>query len=126
MRWRNGYRAKPEKDASEPPPKNEKARKDRTRTSSNKQNSRSKEKKANASSTEQKPTKLNPNILADAYEILGVSYGTSIEECKKARMTLLSMYHPDKVAHLNKTRQKMAEEEAKRINIAWGKVQEGI
>ncbi len=29
------------------------------------------------------------------------------------------MYHPDKVQHLNETRRKIAEEEAKLINIAW-------
>ncbi len=60
--------------------------------------------------------------VADAYEILGVRQGASLAECKEARMTLLAMYHPDKVAHLNETRRKMAEEETKRINSAWERV----
>ncbi len=83
MRWRNRYRAKPEEDVSEPPPKTDKTRKDKAGTSSKKQNAHSKEKQANTSSTQQKPKELNPNILADAYEILGVSFGASFDECKK-------------------------------------------
>lgn len=94
MRWQNGYRSKPHNDASEEPPKYEKS----------------------------KPSELDPNILADAYKILGVGYGASLVECKKARFTLLSMYHPDKVAHLNETRRNLAEVEAKRINASWEKV----
>lgn len=69
-----------------------------------------------------KPKELDPNVLADAYEILGVNYGASLAECKKARFTLLSMYHPDKVVHLNETRRNLAEVEAKRINASWEKV----
>ena len=122
MRWRNGYRAKPEEGVSEPPPKTDRTRQDKTGNFSKKQNSHSKEKQANTSSTKQKPKELNPNILADAYEILGVEYGASMEECKKTRMTLLVMYHPDKVSHLNETRRKIAEEEAKRINAAWERI----
>lgn len=94
LRWQRGRRAKPDRDASESSPQREKP----------------------------KEKVLDPSVLLDAYEILGVSNGATIEECKKARMTLLSMYHPDKVAHLNESRRKFAEEEAKRINASWERI----
>ena len=66
---------------------------------------------------------LDPSKLSDAYEILGVPYGASLEECKKTNRLLLSLYHPDKVAHLNESRRQQAEEEAKRINASWVTIQ---
>jgi DnaJ-domain-containing protein 1 len=119
MRWGSGYRAKPEEDASESPPKGDRTRKEKAGNSSNQQKSKP---KSETSPKSKDPRDLNPNILADAYEILGVSNGASLDECKKARLALLQMHHPDKVAYLNKTRRKMAEEETKRINMAWNRV----
>ena len=123
IRWGRGYRSKPEKDASEPPPKGDRKRKEKAGNSSSRQKAKP---KSEAPPKSKDPKDLNPNILTDAYEILGVRYGASMEECKKARLALLHMHHPDKVAHLNETRRKMAEEEAKRINMAWDRVKKSL
>ena len=65
---------------------------------------------------------MNPSNLADAYEILGVAQGASLDECKKAYRLLMGLYHPDKVAQLSGNRRKQAEEETMLINAAWEQV----
>lgn len=65
---------------------------------------------------------LNPKVLADAYAILGVEYGTSKEECKKAYRKLMAMYHPDKLAGFTGWRKEQMEAESKLITVAWGTI----
>lgn len=77
---------------------------------------------ASSSKSQESPKELNPSVLADAYEILGVQQGANLEECKKAYRLLMSLYHPDKVAQLSGSRRRQAEEETKWINAAWRQV----
>ena len=81
-----------------------------------------KPKQSTSSQKSHSPKELNPSVLVDAYEILGVQQTASQEECKKAYRLLMSLYHPDKVAQLSGNRRKQAEEETKRINAAWQKI----
>jgi len=78
--------------------------------------------KSSSSERQQEPQELNPSILADAYEILGVPQGASLEECKKAYRLLMGLYHPDKVTQLSGSRRRQAEEETKRINASWQRI----
>lgn len=53
------------------------------------------------------------------YTILGVSPGASTGEIKAAYRRLAAKYHPDKVQHLGKEFQKLAEERFKEIQQAY-------
>jgi hypothetical protein len=53
------------------------------------------------------------------YTILGISAGASKEEIKAAYRRLAAKYHPDKVQHLGKEFQKLAEERFKEIQQAY-------
>ncbi len=66
---------------------------------------------------------LDPTKLKDAYEILGVPYGTDKAECKKHFRRLMAMYHPDKLAGFTGYRRKQMEQEAKDIGLAWEAVE---
>lgn len=55
----------------------------------------------------------------DPYTILGIAPGASKEEIKAAYRRLAAQYHPDKVQHLGKDFQKMAEERFKEIQQAY-------
>jgi len=55
----------------------------------------------------------------DPYAILGVAPGASSEEIKAAYRRLAGKYHPDKVQHLGKEFQKLAEERFKQIQQAY-------
>ena len=61
-----------------------------------------------------------PMTLADAYKLFGASENTAWEELERARRVLIQRYHPDKVANLGPKLQEVAEEEGKRINVAFG------
>ena len=53
------------------------------------------------------------------YTVLGVAPGASREEIKAAYRRLAAKYHPDKVQHLGKDFQKMAEDRFKEIQQAY-------
>ncbi len=55
----------------------------------------------------------------DPYTVLGVVPGASREEIKSAYRRLAAKYHPDKVQHLGKDFQKMAEDRFKEIQQAY-------
>ena len=67
------------------------------------------QKQETSSSTEKK----NP------YNVLNVNKNASQEEIKKAYRKLANQYHPDKVAHLGKEFQNLAEERFKEIQEAY-------
>lgn len=52
------------------------------------------------------------------FVVLGVAATASIEEITKAYKTLISQYHPDKVATLGPKLKMLAEKESKKINAA--------
>ncbi|MBW1999566.1 MAG: DnaJ domain-containing protein, partial [Deltaproteobacteria bacterium] len=57
--------------------------------------------------------------VRDPYEVLGIERSASKEEIKSAYRNLVNKYHPDKVAHLGKEFQSLAEEKFKEIQRAY-------
>ena len=55
----------------------------------------------------------------DPYTVLGVGRSASAAEIKQAYRRLAGQYHPDKVAHLGKEFQELAEERFKQIQAAY-------
>ena len=55
----------------------------------------------------------------DYYKTLGVSKGSTAAEIKKAYRKMANKYHPDKVSHLGKEMQDLAEEKFKAVNDAY-------
>ena len=53
------------------------------------------------------------------YEILGVPPGATKDQIHKAYLNRVNQYHPDKVAHLGKEFQELAEERFKEIQEAY-------
>ena len=53
------------------------------------------------------------------FRVLEISPNTSNDEIKKAYRKMANKYHPDKVSHLGKEMQKMAEEKFKAVNDAY-------
>ena len=56
----------------------------------------------------------------DPYEVLQVTRGASREEIRAAYFNMIKRYHPDRVSHLSKEFQDIAETKAKEINEAYG------
>jgi len=94
MRWQKGHRAKPDKDASEPPPQR-------------------KESQDSKPDSEAEPDNRTPQ------EILGLDANFTQAELKKARNEALKRCHSDKWADKPKTFQRAMEEETKKINWAY-------
>jgi len=57
-----------------------------------------------------------------AYKILEISKKATDNEVKKAYRKMAAKFHPDKVHHLGKEFQKMAEEKFKTLNDAYGQI----
>lgn len=55
----------------------------------------------------------------DPYQVLRITRGASKEEIKAAYFNLIKQYHPDKVSHLGREFQKLADEKAQLINRAY-------
>jgi hypothetical protein len=58
----------------------------------------------------------------DAYTVLGVGPGASMDEIKQAYRRLANQYHPDKVAHLGEEFRVLAESRFKEIHKAYQKL----
>jgi len=69
---------------------------------------------------------LNPKNLNDAYKILGVPQGASLDECKKAYRHICSLFHPDKFARFEGILKQQAEESLKLVNAAWDTIEKNI
>lgn len=69
---------------------------------------------------------LNPKSIADAYKILGVPQGASLEECKKAYRHLCALFHPDKFARIEGILKQQAEESLKLVNAAWDTIEKNL
>jgi hypothetical protein len=61
----------------------------------------------------------------DPYSILGVSRQAGQTEIRAAYLKLANQYHPDKVAHLGKEFQEMAEQRFKEIQQAYAHLKKG-
>jgi DnaJ-class molecular chaperone len=70
-----------------------------------------------ASSRQAEPGSLDP------YEVLGVDRGEGFEEIRRRYKEKLLQYHPDRVLHLGREFQEMAERKAKEITEAFQKIQ---
>ena len=64
-----------------------------------------------------------PVYSANPWEILGIEPGSSLADAKKAWKSLMTLYHPDKVAHLAPEFKDLAEEKTRQIMTAWEQVQ---
>lgn len=69
---------------------------------------------------------LNPQKFADACEILGLGQGCTLKEYKSAYMTLIKLYHPDKISGLTGSRKRQAEHETQQINAAWDTIKKKL
>ena len=56
---------------------------------------------------------------SSAYTILEIDSTVSDQEVKKAYRKMANKYHPDKVSHLGKDLQKVAEEKFKSVNNSY-------
>jgi hypothetical protein len=68
--------------------------------------------------SDQRDTPIDPKIKA-AYEILGVSVTSSVEQILSAYRSMAKMYHPDRLANLAPEFIELAEERMKEINAAY-------
>ena len=58
------------------------------------------------------------------YRILEIDASANEEEVKKAFRKMANKYHPDKVSHLGKEMQDLAEEKFKAVNDAYQQIKE--
>jgi DnaJ like chaperone protein len=98
----------------------EKARQERAEREREEREARERARKDSSQGGGQKEAKADTN--KDPYEVLGVGRNASFEEIRRAYRELASKYHPDKVSHLAKEFQEMANEKLKEINGAWERV----
>ncbi len=63
------------------------------------------------------------NSSDNAYKVLEITKGASVEDIKKAYRKMVKKYHPDKVLHLGEEHQKGAEEKFKQVQAAYEHIQ---
>ncbi|APY11096.1 molecular chaperone DjlA [Seonamhaeicola sp. S2-3] len=62
----------------------------------------------------------------NAYKVLEISKGASVEEIKKAYRKMAKKYHPDRVRHLGKEHQEGAEEKFRQVQEAYEQLQKEL
>jgi len=77
-----------------------------------------------AQEEEEEPSAARASPPSSPWEVLGVAPGTPLSEVKRAYLTLVTQYHPDKVAQLGPKLQAMAAEETRRLNQAWSELRQ--
>jgi DnaJ-domain-containing protein 1 len=70
------------------------------------------------------PTVNHDHSFFDPYAVLGVSRDASLKEIRAAYLREMFNYHPDKVAHLGKDLQELANTKAQEINRAYAELAE--
>lgn len=80
---------------------------------------RARAKPIGAGQTEQPRSPDRNNSPKTPYEVLGVSPSATKEQIHSAYRKLASQYHPDKVAHLGREFQELAEKRFKEIQTAY-------
>lgn len=63
------------------------------------------------------------NSSDNAYKVLEITKGATVDEIKKAYRKMAKKYHPDKVIHLGKEHQKGAEEKFRQVQKAYEQLQ---
>lgn len=63
------------------------------------------------------------NSSDNAYKILEIDKGATVDEIKKAYRKMAKKYHPDRVIHLGKEHQKGAEEKFRQVQAAYEQLQ---
>jgi hypothetical protein len=72
------------------------------------------------------PRPAPPPRALDPWAVLGIAPGTSAADARKAFRTLISQYHPDKVAHLAPEFQELADRKTRELLAAWELVQQAL
>jgi DnaJ-domain-containing protein 1 len=67
----------------------------------------------------QQPSAAPVSTRLDPYQLLGVSRGAKKEEIRSAYLQMMSLYHPDKVAHLAPEYQEIAKQKSQQINESY-------
>lgn len=102
---------------------NEQARRAKEEAEREKRKQQNNQQKQHKQENQSSKKRLDPTNLKDAYEILGVEYGTDKDTCKLHFRKLMAMYHPDKIAGFTGSRKTQMEQEAKDIGVAWETIQ---
>jgi DnaJ-domain-containing protein 1 len=109
----NGQNTEPNQESSSTPPRQEQY----TRTRSSQSTGRT------SSNTNNRTTSPQQQALLRAYSRLGVRSTSTNDEIKSAYRKMIKLYHPDRVAQLDKTKQDEAKRIAQEINVAYDLLQ---
>ena len=62
---------------------------------------------------------VNIRTISEHYRILGITFGCSLDELKKARKRLYSKFHPDRYAHMSEAEQTEMKETLQRVQHSY-------